>query len=60
MDRVAATGEVDGIHDEEDVSSAEEQAAPSDEGDAHMRGPSHSTQGNKMEEYSPPNFTCQN
>ncbi|KAI0265765.1 hypothetical protein BGY98DRAFT_1033070 [Russula aff. rugulosa BPL654] len=33
-----------------DIGGAEEQAAPSDEGDAHMRDPSHSTQDNQMEE----------
>jgi hypothetical protein len=35
MARIAATEEADDIRDEEDVSSAEEQAAPSSEGDAH-------------------------
>jgi hypothetical protein len=50
--RIAATE--DGIRDEEDVGGAEEQAAPSDEGDAHMRDPSHSTQDNQMEEDSLP------
>jgi Metallo-beta-lactamase superfamily domain len=37
MARIAATEEADDIRDEEDVSSAEEQAAPSSEGDAHVR-----------------------
>jgi cleavage and polyadenylation specificity factor subunit 2 len=54
MARIAATEEADGIRDEEDVGGAEEQAAPSGEGDAHMRDPSHSTQDNQMEEDSPP------
>jgi cleavage and polyadenylation specificity factor subunit 2 len=54
MARIAATEETDGIRDEEDVGGAEEQAAPSDEGDAHMRDPSHSTQDNQMEEDSLP------
>ena len=55
MARIAATEEVDGIRDEEDVSGAEEQAAPPiDDGDAQMRDPSHSTQDNQMEEDSPP------
>jgi len=40
MARIAATEEADDIRDEEDVSSAEEQAAPSSEGDAHVRNPS--------------------
>ena len=55
---IAATVEAVGIRDE-DVSSAEEQAVPSDDG-AHMRGPFHSTQYNQMEKDSPPDFTCQN
>jgi hypothetical protein len=46
MDRIAPTEEADGIRDEEDVSSAEERAAPSDEGDAHMHDSPHSTQDN--------------
>lgn len=54
MARIAATEETDGIRDEEDVGSAGEQAAPSDEGDAHMRDPSNSTQDNQMVEDSPP------
>jgi Cft2 family RNA processing exonuclease len=54
MARIAATEETDGIRDEEDVSSAGEQAALSDEGDAHMRDPSSSTQDNQMEEDSVP------
>ena len=54
MARIAATEEADGIRDEEDVSSANEQAVPSDGGHAHMRGPSHSTQDNQMEEDSIP------
>lgn len=53
MARIAATEETDGIRDEEDVGSAGEQAAPGDEGDAHMRDPSNSTQDNQMEEDSP-------
>ena len=52
MARIAATEEVDGIRDEEDVGSPEEQAAPADGGDVHMRDPSHSTQDNQMEEDS--------
>ncbi|KAN0126510.1 Beta-lactamase-like protein [Russula decolorans] len=52
MARIAATEEIDGIRDEEDVGSTEEQAAPSDGGDVHMRDPSHSTQDNQMEEDS--------
>jgi cleavage and polyadenylation specificity factor subunit 2 len=54
MARIAATEETDGIRDEEDVGSTGEQAAqaPSDEGDAHMRDPSHSTQDSQMEEDS--------
>ena len=56
MARIAATEEADGIRDEEDVSSANEQAVPSDGGHAHMRGPSHSTQDNQMEEDSIPQF----
>ena len=36
MARIAATEEADGIRDEEDVGGAEEQAAPSNEGDAYM------------------------
>jgi hypothetical protein len=54
MARIFATGEVGVVREEENVSSAEEQAAPSDEGDAHMRDPSHSTQDNQMEEDSLP------
>ena len=54
MARIAATEEVDGIRDEEDVGSAGEQAAPTDEGDVHMRDSSHSTQDNQMEEDSLP------
>jgi cleavage and polyadenylation specificity factor subunit 2 len=54
MARIAATEEVDGIRDEEDVGSSEGQAAPTDEGDVHMRDPSHSTQDNQMEEDSFP------
>jgi cleavage and polyadenylation specificity factor subunit 2 len=54
MARIAATEEVDGIRDEEDVGGAEEQAGPSDQGDAHMRDASHSTQGSQMEEDSQP------
>jgi len=54
MARIAATEETDGIRDEEDVGSAEERAPPSDEGDVHMRDPSHSTQDNQMEEDSLP------
>ena len=54
MARIAATEEADSIRDEEDVGGAEEQAVPSNEGDAHMRDPSHSTQDNQMEEDSPP------
>ena len=46
--------EADGIRDEEDVSSANGQAVPSDGGHAHMRGPLHSTQDNQMEEDSLP------
>ncbi|KAI0277325.1 hypothetical protein BGY98DRAFT_627091 [Russula aff. rugulosa BPL654] len=53
------TQEAVGIRDKEDVSSAEEQAVPSDDG-AHMRDPLHSTQYNQMEEDSPPDLTCQN
>jgi hypothetical protein len=60
MARVSATEDAGVDRDEEGVSSAEEQAAPSDEGDAHMRDPSHSTQDNQLGEDSPPNFTCQN
>ena len=54
MARIAATEETDGICDEEDVNSTEEKAAPSNEGDVHMRDPSHSTQDNQMEEDSLP------
>jgi Cft2 family RNA processing exonuclease len=56
MARIAATEEADGIRDEEDVSSAGEQAAPapSDQGDVHMRDSSHSTQDSQMEEDSQP------
>jgi cleavage and polyadenylation specificity factor subunit 2 len=54
MARIAATEETDGIRDEEDVGGADEQAAPSDGGDVHMRDPSHSTQDNQMEEDSHP------
>ena len=54
MAHITATEEADGFRDEEDVSSANEQAVPSDGGHAHMRGPSHSTQDNQMEEDSPP------
>ena len=50
MARIAATEETDDIRDEEDDSSAEEQAAPSHEGDTHIQDPSHSTQDNQMEE----------
>ncbi|KAI0263671.1 hypothetical protein BGY98DRAFT_1192395 [Russula aff. rugulosa BPL654] len=46
------TEEADGIRDEEDVSSAKEQAVPSDGGHAHMRGPSHSTHDNQIGEDS--------
>jgi hypothetical protein len=53
MARIAAIEEADDTHDDEGVSSAEEQAAPSSEGDAHIRDPSHPTS-------SPLNFTCQN
>jgi hypothetical protein len=48
MDRIVAIEDADGIH----VSNAEEHATSSDKGDAHMRDPSHSTQGNQMEEDS--------
>ena len=48
MARIATTEETDGIRDEEDVSSAEEQAAPSSEGDAHTRDPQRSTQDKLM------------
>ena len=48
MARIATTEEADGIRDEEDVSSAEEQAAPSSEGDAHTRDPQRSTQDKLM------------
>lgn len=52
MARIAATEEADSIRDEEDVGSAEEKAAPSNEGDAHMRDHSHSTQDSQTEEDS--------
>ncbi len=54
MARIAATEEADDICAKEDVSSAEEQAASSTEGDAHMRDPQRSTQDNQMDEDSPP------
>jgi hypothetical protein len=60
MAHIAGTEEADGIRNEKDVSSVEEQAVPSAEGDAHMRDPSCSTQDNQMEEDWTPNFTCQN
>jgi hypothetical protein len=62
MARIAAIEEADDIRDEEDVSSAEEQAAPSSEGDAHTRDPQRSTQDKQMQEDSLPslNLTCQN
>jgi hypothetical protein len=49
---ITATEEADGIGDEEDVSSAEEQAAPTAKGDAHMCDPSHSMQDNQIVEDS--------
>jgi hypothetical protein len=42
MAHIAAIEEADVTRDEEDVSSAEEQAALSAEGDAHIRDPSRS------------------
>lgn len=54
MARIAATEEVDGIRDEEDVGSAEEQTTPSNEVDAPMRDPSNSSQDGQPEEFSLP------
>ena len=54
--RVAETEEANGIigiRDEEDVSNADEQAAPSAEGDVCMRDSSCSTRNNQAEEYLP-------
>ncbi len=48
MARIAAIEEADGTRDEKDVSSAEEQAAPSSEGDTHTRDPQRSTQDKQM------------
>ena len=60
MAHITATEEADGFRDEEDVSSANEQAVLSDGGHAHMGGPLHSTQDNQMEEESLPQLHCQN
>jgi hypothetical protein len=60
MARITAIEEADGICDEEDVISAEEQAASSTEGDAHIQDPSRSTQDNQMGEDSPPQLHYQN
>jgi hypothetical protein len=60
MARIATTEGADGIRDEEDVSSAEEQAAPSFEGDAHTRDPQRSTQDKQMQEDLLLNFTFHN
>jgi hypothetical protein len=54
MTRIAATEEADGICDEADAGGVEEQAVSSNEGGAHMRDHSHSTQDNQMEKDSPP------
>jgi cleavage and polyadenylation specificity factor subunit 2 len=54
MARIAATEEVDGIRDEEDVGGAEEQATPGTEGDVPMRDPSNSSQDGQPEEGSLP------
>ena len=54
MARIAATEEVDGIRDEEDVGGPEQQATPGDDGDVPMRDPSSSSQDGQREEGSPP------
>jgi hypothetical protein len=54
MTRIAAAEEADGICDEADAGGVEEHAVSSNEGGAHMRDPSHSTQDNQMEKDSPP------
>ena len=51
---MACSEVADSIRDEKDVSGAEEKAAPSNEGDAHMRDPTHSAQDNQMEDDSLP------
>jgi hypothetical protein len=48
MARIAATEEASGTRDEVDVSSTEEQAVPSPEGDAHTRDPLRSTRDKQM------------
>lgn len=54
MARIAATEEVDGIRDEEDVGGAEEQATLGNDGDVPMRDPSNSSQDGQPEEGSLP------
>jgi Cft2 family RNA processing exonuclease len=54
MARIAATEEVDGIRDEEDVGGTDEQATPGDDGDVPMRDPSSSSHDGQPEEGSPP------
>ena len=54
MARIAATEEVDGIRDEEDVGGPEEQATPENDGDVPMRDPSDSSQDGQPEENSLP------
>jgi cleavage and polyadenylation specificity factor subunit 2 len=54
MARIAATEEVDGIRDEEDVGGADEQATLRNKGDVHMRDPSTSSQDSQPEEGSFP------
>jgi cleavage and polyadenylation specificity factor subunit 2 len=54
MARIAATEEVDGIRDEEDVGGAEEQATLTNDGDTPMRDLSSSSQDSQPEDGSLP------